>query len=227
MIEAVRNAARARRPARGRSRRGDRGAGPDRAPAAISARSRRAPTPTSSCSTTRSRSAPSSSAARIWWRRNGRDLHRAADEGVLRRRVVAVDDVTLRIEDGEFMVLVGPSGCGKSTLLRTIAGLEEATAGTIWIGGRDVTDLAAARARRRDGLPELRALPAHDRPPEPRLRAQGAEDVEGRDREAGRARWRGCCGSRSCSTGDRPRSPAASASGSRWGARSCASRWRS
>ena len=39
------------------------------------------------------------------------------------------------------MVLVGPSGCGKSTLLRMIAGLEEATAGTIWIGGRDVTDL--------------------------------------------------------------------------------------
>ena len=40
------------------------------------------------------------------------------------------------------MVLVGPSGCGKSTLLRMIAGLEEATAGTIFIGGRDVTDLA-------------------------------------------------------------------------------------
>ena len=56
-------------------------------------------------------------------------------------RVLAVDDVTLKIEDGEFMVLVGPSGCGKSTLLRMIAGLEEATAGTIWIGGRDVTDL--------------------------------------------------------------------------------------
>jgi multiple sugar transport system ATP-binding protein len=60
--------------------------------------------------------------------------------------VIAVDDVTLRIEDGEFMVLVGPSGCGKSTLLRAIAGLEDATAGTISIGGRDVTDLAP-RAR--------------------------------------------------------------------------------
>ena len=56
--------------------------------------------------------------------------------------VAAVDDVTLQIEDGEFLVLVGPSGCGKSTLLRVIAGLEEATAGSVWIGGRDVTDLA-------------------------------------------------------------------------------------
>ena len=55
--------------------------------------------------------------------------------------VVAVDDVNLTIEDGEFMVLVGPSGCGKSTLLRMIAGLEEITDGSISIGDRDVTDL--------------------------------------------------------------------------------------
>jgi multiple sugar transport system ATP-binding protein len=56
--------------------------------------------------------------------------------------VIAVDDVTFRVEDGEFMVLVGPSGCGKSTLLRMLAGLEEVTKGSISIGGRDVTDLA-------------------------------------------------------------------------------------
>ena len=56
--------------------------------------------------------------------------------------VRAVDDVTLRIADGEFIVLVGPSGCGKSTLLRAIAGLEEVTEGRIEIGGADVTELA-------------------------------------------------------------------------------------
>jgi multiple sugar transport system ATP-binding protein len=55
--------------------------------------------------------------------------------------VVAVDDVNLTINDGEFMVLVGPSGCGKSTLLRMIAGLEEITEGTISIGDVDVTEL--------------------------------------------------------------------------------------
>jgi multiple sugar transport system ATP-binding protein len=55
---------------------------------------------------------------------------------------VAIDDVSLTVADGEFLVLVGPSGCGKSTLLRMIAGLEEVTAGTIFIGGNDVTELA-------------------------------------------------------------------------------------
>jgi multiple sugar transport system ATP-binding protein len=55
--------------------------------------------------------------------------------------VVAVDDVSLAIESGEFLVLVGPSGCGKSTLLRMLAGLEEVTDGSIAIDGRDVTDL--------------------------------------------------------------------------------------
>jgi multiple sugar transport system ATP-binding protein len=55
---------------------------------------------------------------------------------------VAIDDVSLTVGDGEFMVLVGPSGCGKSTLLRMIAGLEEVTAGTVSIGGADVTESA-------------------------------------------------------------------------------------
>ena len=53
--------------------------------------------------------------------------------------VLAVNDVNLTIEEGEFMVLVGPSGCGKTTLLRSIGGLEKITAGRIFIGSRDVT----------------------------------------------------------------------------------------
>src|SRR3954449_9915408 len=52
----------------------------------------------------------------------------------------AVDGLDLQVQDGELMVLVGPSGSGKSTALRMLAGLEEVDAGTIWIGGRDVTD---------------------------------------------------------------------------------------
>ena len=55
--------------------------------------------------------------------------------------VRAVDDLSLDVKDGEFMVFVGPSGCGKSTALRSIAGLEEITGGTIQIGGRVVNDL--------------------------------------------------------------------------------------
>jgi len=55
--------------------------------------------------------------------------------------VIAVNDVSLEIGDGEFMVLVGPSGCGKSTILRILAGLEEVTAGEVYVGERAVTDL--------------------------------------------------------------------------------------
>jgi multiple sugar transport system ATP-binding protein len=53
----------------------------------------------------------------------------------------AVNGVSLRIEDGEFLVLVGPSGCGKSTLLRMVAGLEAITEGEIKIGDRVVNEL--------------------------------------------------------------------------------------
>jgi multiple sugar transport system ATP-binding protein len=54
--------------------------------------------------------------------------------------VIAVNELSLEIDDGEFMVLVGPSGCGKSTILRLIAGLEDMTAGEVYIDGRQVTD---------------------------------------------------------------------------------------
>jgi multiple sugar transport system ATP-binding protein len=55
--------------------------------------------------------------------------------------VKAINDLSLDVRDGEFMVFVGPSGCGKSTALRSIAGLEEITGGTIQIGDRVVNDL--------------------------------------------------------------------------------------
>lgn len=55
--------------------------------------------------------------------------------------VVAVNDLSLDVQDGEFLVLVGPSGCGKSTALRCLAGLEEITEGRIYIGDRLVNDV--------------------------------------------------------------------------------------
>ena len=56
-----------------------------------------------------------------------------------------IHDLDLDIANGEFVVFVGPSGCGKSTLLRLIAGLEDATSGTITIDGEDVTDAPPAK----------------------------------------------------------------------------------
>ncbi len=54
----------------------------------------------------------------------------------------AVNDVSIDVADGEFLILVGPSGCGKSTLLRMIVGLEDITDGDMVIGGKRVNDLA-------------------------------------------------------------------------------------
>lgn len=59
--------------------------------------------------------------------------------------VEAVREVSVRVEDGEFVVLVGPSGCGKSTTLRMIAGLEEITSGDIHIGDRRVNDVSPSQ----------------------------------------------------------------------------------
>ena len=57
------------------------------------------------------------------------------------KKVVAVNDFNLEVQDEEFLVLLGPSGCGKTTTLRMVAGLEEVTDGTITIDQVDVTDL--------------------------------------------------------------------------------------
>ena len=61
--------------------------------------------------------------------------------------VTAIEDITFEVPDGEFWVLVGPSGCGKSTILRTIAGLETATSGKLYIGDTLMNDIPA---RQRD-----------------------------------------------------------------------------
>ena len=57
------------------------------------------------------------------------------------RKVLAVDNISLDVQDQEFLVLLGPSGCGKTTTMRMVAGLEEVTDGVILIDGTDVTDL--------------------------------------------------------------------------------------
>ena len=135
----------------------------------------------------------------------------------------AVKHMDLDVEDGEFVILVGPSGCGKSTALRMIAGP----------GGhlrRRAGHRRPGRQRpraqgpgHRDGLPELRAVPAHDGAREHGLRAQARQGRPGGDRPQGRARRRRSSTSSRTWTASRPTSPAGSASAWRWGARSCAS----
>src|SRR5918999_4614733 len=62
-------------------------------------------------------------------------------EKVYENGVHAVQDLSLEVADGEFLVLVGPSGCGKTTALRMVAGLEEISGGELTIGDRVVNDL--------------------------------------------------------------------------------------
>ncbi len=57
------------------------------------------------------------------------------------KKVIAVNNFSLEVQDREFLVLLGPSGCGKTTAMRMVAGLEEATKGHIYIAGKDITDL--------------------------------------------------------------------------------------
>ena len=100
----------------------------------------------------------------------------------------AVRALDLDIADGEFMVLVGPSGCGKTTALRMVAGLEAISQGHGPHRRPRRERRAAEGPRHRHGVPELRAVPAHERVRQHGVRAQAAEGAEGRDRPAGARR---------------------------------------
>src|SRR5678815_3309317 len=58
---------------------------------------------------------------------------------------LVVDDLSVEIEDGEFVVLLGPSGCGKTTTLRMLAGLETVTSGDIYVGDERINDVPTQR----------------------------------------------------------------------------------
>ena len=54
-------------------------------------------------------------------------------------KICAVDNISFKVEDGEFLTLLGPSGCGKTTILRIIAGLENLTSGQVFLDGTDIS----------------------------------------------------------------------------------------
>ena len=104
----------------------------------------------------------------------------------------AVKDLSLEIEDGEFLVLVGPSGCGKTTALRMVAGLETITDGEVSIGGRVVNELPPKDRDIAMVFQSYALYPAPVRGGQHRLRAAAAQDAEARRRRARRRGRRGC-----------------------------------
>jgi len=96
--------------------------------------------------------------------------------------VVAVDDLSLAIKPGEFITFLGPSGSGKTTTLMMIAGFEFPSGGEIFIDEAPIVQAPPYRRNIGMGVPELRALSAHDRRRECRLPAAAA-----RRRKAGKS----------------------------------------
>ena len=133
----------------------------------------------------------------------------------------AVDDVSLEIADGEFVILVGPSGSGKSTLLQMIVGLLDITDGDLYIDSERVND-KAPRDRNLAMVFQDYALYPHLTVYENiafplRLKKMSDDEFAGVWRA-----WPSCSSSASSSSASRPTSPAGSGSASRWAARWCA-----
>jgi ATPase subunit of ABC transporter with duplicated ATPase domains len=144
-------------------------------------------------------------------------------EGIVKQHgaTTVLHGIDLAIAPGEFFVLLGPSGSGKTTILRILAGLESVSAGRVLLDGVDADDQEPARARR-DGVPELRALSAHDGRAERRLSAQDGRRSARRVARAVAARSPRSA-SATCSSA-RPGSSRAGSAARRAGARSSASR---
>ena len=138
----------------------------------------------------------------------------------------AVRGLDLEIGDGEFVVLVGPSGCGKTTALRMVAGLEEITSGEVRVGERVVNDLPP-KDRDIAMVFQNYALYPHMTAYANiafglKMRSFSREEIDRRVRDASE-----CSAWTRYSRRSHARSPAGSASGSRWAVRSSASPRRS
>ena len=94
-----------------------------------------------------------------------------------------IPPLDLTIEEGEFTVFVGPSGCGKSTLLRLIAGLEDVTAGSIQIDGRNFHS-TTRQAWPGDGVSVICSVSTYDGAQEYRFSIEDGKDESDRDRQA-------------------------------------------
>ena len=99
--------------------------------------------------------------------------------------VTAVRDLSLSIDDREFLVLVGPSGCGKSTTLRMLAGLEEVSEGEVHIGERRVTDDPPRHRNIAMVFQSYALYPPHDGLRQPRVQPEEPGGPSRRDRAAG------------------------------------------
>ena len=166
---------------------------------------------------------------KMWERKIGRTMAGIALSGVSKRfgAVEVIRDVSLDIESGELVVFLGPSGSGKTTLLRMIAGLESIDKGTLTIDGVRSENLRAGQAQRRDGLPELCALPAYDGRREHGVWAAEHSASRRMSSANGSPKRRACWRWKRCWTGGRRSSPAGNASALPSGARSSRSPRRS